>query len=131
MSSIYKEVDNRLLAISEEPQLMIFEQEIKTINSDFHNLTFKERGYSVNDTADSIIDSKINAIGFFSGAGGLDIGAQLAGVKMISSLDFDKDSVSTMKANKYFNHTKHFLKDIRDVTASDYKEIIKTIIPKN
>lgn len=89
-----------------------------------------QREYTVNDKVDSIIDSKINAIGFFSGAGGLDIGTQLAGVKVISSLDFDRDSVLTMKANAYFQHTQHFHKDIREVSAKDYSAVIKQNNPE-
>ena len=85
----------------------------------------EQRGYTVNDKAESIIESKVNAIGFFSGAGGLDIGTQLAGVKIISSLDFDKDSVKTMEANAYFAHAQHLHKDIREVNGSDYSGIIK------
>lgn len=130
MSSIYKNLDIQPITLIKEPQLLMFEQELGIIDNDFTNLNFKDRGYSVNDKVEEIIDSKINAIGFFSGAGGLDIGTQLAGVKMISSLDFDKDSVATMKSNKYFNHAKHFLKDIREVTADDYKEIIKQNNPE-
>ena len=34
-------------------------------------------------------------------AGGLDIGSQLAGVRVISSMDFDKDSVETMRSNSF------------------------------
>jgi len=88
-------------------------------------MSLEQRGYRVNDKIDKIIDSRINAIGFFSGAGGLDIGTQLAGVKVISSLDFDLDSVKTMKANDYFNHALHFHKDIKEVTANDYKQLLK------
>lgn len=86
--------------------------------------------YTVNNQTEQIRESKIQALGFFSGAGGLDIGAQLAGAKVISSLDFDRDSVETMKANKYFSHAQHFLRDIKDVTANDFKHIIKENNPE-
>lgn len=89
-----------------------------------------QRGYTVNDKVESIIESKINAIGFFSGAGGLDVGAQLAGVKIISSLDFDKDSVRTMQANAYFKHAQHVHKDIREVSANNYAAILKENNPE-
>jgi len=93
-------------------------------------MILEQRGYSVNNKIEEIIDTKINAIGFFSGAGGLDIGTQLAGAKVISSLDFDLDSVMTMKANAYFDHAHHFHKDIKDITANDYKKIIKKNNPE-
>lgn len=87
-------------------------------------------GYTVNDKVDLIINSKIQTIGFFSGAGGLDIGSQLAGAKVISSLDFDRDSIATMKANKYFAHATHFHKDIKEMNAKDYLEILKLNNPE-
>jgi len=119
------------LLLLEEPQLRLFEDEFKiSLRNDFVNITYNHRGYSVNDKVDLIIDSKIQTIGFFSGAGGLDIGSQLAGTKVISSLDFDKDSVATMKANKYFAHTKHFHKDIKEMHAKDYEKIIKANNPE-
>jgi len=86
------------------------------------NYTPKE--YTVNDKVESVIESKTQAISFFSGAGGLDIGSQLAGVKVISSLDFDFDSVATMRTNKYFSHTTHLHQDILETTAASYKKII-------
>ena len=64
----------------------------------------------------------IKAISLFSGAGGLDIGSQLAGVEVISSMDFDKDSIETIKNNNYFKKSDHFCEDIR---IFDLKNIIK------
>jgi DNA (cytosine-5)-methyltransferase 1 len=93
-------------------------------------LPVKNRGYTVNNHEQEIKESKIHSIGFFSGAGGLDIGSQLAGAKVISSLDFDSDSVKTMMENEYFNHSKHFLKDIKDVKGSDYSSILKENNPE-
>lgn len=115
----------------QDSQLSLFEDEFERFgNQDFIGIEYNQKGYSVNDKADTIIDSKIQAIGFFSGAGGLDIGAQLAGAKVISSLDFDKDSVETMKRNKYFSHTTHFHADIKDVTATTYTDVIKKNNPE-
>lgn len=89
------------------------------------------KSYNVNFNQNKIIeDSKINVISFFSGAGGLDIGAQLAGTKIISSLDFDKDSVETINANPFFKSAKHFHKDIRDVDSKMYSEILKKNNPE-
>lgn len=129
MTSLYK-LDRELLSELDEPQIAIFEQDFPKTKKKYINIACEQRGYTVNDKVEEIIDSKINAIGFFSGAGGLDIGAQLAGAKVISSLDFDKDSVATMGSNKYFAHAQHILKNIKDVTAKDYKKLIKENNPE-
>jgi DNA (cytosine-5)-methyltransferase 1 len=119
------------LMLVEEPQIRLFEDDfIIHQKKEFIGIRYNQRGYTVNDKVDEIIDSKIQTIGFFSGAGGLDIGAQLAGSKVISSLDFDRDSVATMKANKYFAHSKHFHKDIKEMFANDYTKIIKDNNPE-
>lgn len=96
----------------------------------FFPIEYTPKSYTVNNRIDSIIESKIQAIGLFSGAGGLDIGTQLAGAKIISSLDFDKDSVETMKSNNYFHHAEHFFTDIRNMKANDYSNILKTNNPE-
>lgn len=119
------------LILVEEPQIKLFREEFKiSSKKEFIGIEFNQRGYTVNDRVDLIIDSKIQAIGFFSGAGGLDIGSQLAGAKVISSLDFDRESVATMKANKYFAHSTHFHKDIKEMSANDYKKILKLNNPE-
>ncbi len=119
------------LMLVEEPQIRLFEDDfIIHQKKEFIRISYNQRGYSVNEKVAEIIDSKIQTIGFFSGAGGLDIGSQLAGSKVISSLDFDRDSVATMKANKYFAHSKHFHKDIKEMFASDYTKIIKDNNPE-
>lgn len=119
------------LLLVEEPQLRLFENDFKIYQKkEFIGIQYNHRGYTVNDKIDEILDSKIQTIGFFSGAGGLDIGSQLAGAKVISSLDFDRDSVATMKSNKYFAHSKHFHKDIKEMYASDYAKIIKDNNPE-
>jgi DNA (cytosine-5)-methyltransferase 1 len=126
----YKLPKESLLYV-QEPQLMLFEDEFKKFGKkDFIDIEFSHRGYTVNDSVDKIIDSKIQTIGFFSGAGGLDIGTQLAGSKVISSLDFDRDSVATMKSNNYFSHTAHFHKNIKEMNAKDYSSIIKQNNPE-
>lgn len=48
---------------------------------------------------------KPTAKGYFSGCGGMELGLQLAGVKLIQSLDLDKEAVDCMRNNRhYFNH---------------------------
>jgi DNA (cytosine-5)-methyltransferase 1 len=123
-------LDREIFIMDEATQASFYDNDLNTEDEKLDNTEFKPRGYSVNDKVEEIIDSKINAIGLFSGAGGLDIGVQLAGAKIISSLDFDRDSVATISANKYFSHAQHFHNDIRNVTANDYKNIIKQNNPE-
>ncbi|TXE16632.1 DNA cytosine methyltransferase [Psychroflexus gondwanensis] len=124
-------LEKEFLSLLQEPQLELFKNEFKIAEKkNFIDIKFEKRGYSVNNKVPEIIDSKIQTIGFFSGAGGLDIGAQLAGSKVISSLDFDRDSVATMKSNNYFAHTKHFHKDIKEMNSKDYSKIISENNPE-
>lgn len=124
------ELEKEFLSLVEEPQLELFESEFEKVSKSNIKIDFIEKSYKVNHTIDEIAQSKINTIGFFSGAGGLDIGSQLAGVKVISSLDFDRDSVATMRSNPYFNHTTHIHNDILQVSAVDYKKTISTNNPE-
>jgi DNA (cytosine-5)-methyltransferase 1 len=119
------------ITLVQEPEYLLFQREFnyKPVQ-EFIGIDFNQKSYTVNDKVEDIRDSKIQTIGFFSGAGGLDIGSQLAGAKVISSLDFDRDSVATMKANAYFSHSKHFHKDIKEMYAKDYSSIIKENNPE-
>ena len=65
-------------------------------------IPYEHKGYTCNDKIDLFMDSDIQAISFFSGCGGLDIGTQLAGVKVLSSLDFYEDSVNSLRKNPFF-----------------------------
>lgn len=57
--------------------------------------------------------------GYFSGAGGMEIGMMQAGVNVIQSLDIDTDSTDCMAANlKYFSHTV-LKKSITDMLVLD------------
>jgi DNA (cytosine-5)-methyltransferase 1 len=124
-------LEKEILALLEEQPRELFKNEFKIEEKkSFIDIKFEKRGYTVNDKVSKIIDSKIQTIGFFSGAGGLDIGAQLAGSKVISSLDFDRDSVATMKSNKYFAQSKHFHKDIKEMNSKDYSKIISENNPE-
>ena len=69
--------------------------------------------------------SNVHAISLFSGAGGLDLGSVLAGTKVLSSLDFDKDSINTIRQNKIFKDSENFCTDIRDFNLKKYNQIIK------
>lgn len=93
-------------------------------------LTYEDRNYNCMPYLEQALDSKIQGLSFFSGAGGLDIGAQMAGIKVLSSLDFFKDAIETLKANPFFAHTQHTLGDIRNAKASDYSQILRESNPE-
>lgn len=62
------------------------------------------------------------AKGYFSGAGGMDLGLSLAGVAMVQSLDIDKAAIDCMNANKhYFGHT-ILQTDIKDITVFEQQK---------
>lgn len=88
-------------------------------------IPYQHKGYTCNDKMDLFINSDIQAISFFSGCGGLDIGTQLAGVKVLSSLDFYEDSVNSLRKNPFFSHSEHFCENINNVNGKDYINIIK------
>lgn len=105
-----------------------FPQELVT--SKYINIPYEDKNYLCMPFYDSILDSKVQALSFFSGCGGLDIGTQLAGVKVLTSLDFEKDTISTLRANPFFSHTVHQCEDIRNVTASNYSTILRQNNPE-
>ena len=67
-------------------------------------IPYEHKGYTCNDLK---VESShgIKAVSMFSGAGGLDIGTQLAGVPVLTSLDIFEDSVRTIQQNAYFKNT--------------------------
>ena len=86
------------------------------------------KGYKINNVR---VEESTNicAISVFSGAGGLDIGAQLAGVKVLSSLDLFGDSVETLRLNKCFSETVHEKADIHDIRGDYYSSILRKAKP--
>src|SRR3989344_7453959 len=69
--------------------------------------------------------SKVVALSLFSGCGGLDVSSHLGGIPVILSLDFDKDSVETLRANDMFNGSDAYCADVKDFPISKYKEVLK------
>jgi DNA (cytosine-5)-methyltransferase 1 len=68
----------------------------------------------------SIEDMKnISFIGIdiFSGAGGISLGAERAGIQIKTAVDIDKYSLETYQFNH--KHTKVIQKDIRDIDPTD------------
>ena len=99
-------------------------------SANYLDIPLKLRGYNVNSELKELSQGGTKAISFFSGAGGLDIGAQLAGADVVSSLDFDKDSIETLKANRYFRNAEHICDDINDRSGKDYKKLLKKQNPE-
>lgn len=93
-------------------------------------LEFEDKNYNCMPYLEAALDSKIQGLSFFSGGGGLDIGAQMAGIKVLTSLDFEKNAIETLRANAFFAHTQHRVDDIRNVKASDYSKVLKDNNPE-
>ena len=93
-------------------------------------IPYTHKGYKCSNIE---VDSAtgVKAISMFSGAGGLDIGTQLAGVPVLSSLDIFEDSVKTMQQNKFFKNTVHECGNITQIEGSHYSNILKKANPGN
>lgn len=102
---------------------------IEDKNGEF-NIAYTDKNYNCLPYLEAALQSNVHGLSFFSGGGGLDIGAQMSGIKVLTSLDFEKDAVATLKANKFFDHTQHMLDDIRNVKASDFSHVIKANNPE-
>jgi DNA (cytosine-5)-methyltransferase 1 len=61
--------------------------------------------------------SELSAISLFSGAGGLDLGVERAGYRVLAALEYDADAAATLRAN--FPHTKVLDRDIRPVETAE------------
>jgi DNA (cytosine-5)-methyltransferase 1 len=102
---------------------------VKSNNGEI-KLNFTDKNFKCLPYLKKVINSKVQGLSFFSGGGGLDIGAQMAGIKVLTSLDFDKDSISTLSSNKFFAHTLHRLDDIRNVKSVEYAQVLKDNNPE-
>lgn len=91
-------------------------------------IEYEHKGYTCNDI--EMIPSGTKAISMFSGAGGLDIGTQLAGVPVISSLDIYEDSVKTIAQNAFFKNTHHECGDITQIDGTHYSSLLKQENPE-
>lgn len=91
-------------------------------------IPYTHKGYKVNNNPIDF-SSGTKAISMFSGAGGLDIGTQLAGVKVLSSMDIFEDSVVTQKMNPFFKDTFHDCADITTIDGTYYSKILKESNP--
>lgn len=92
-------------------------------------IPYEHKGYTCNDLRVEFSQG-IKAVSMFSGAGGLDIGTQLAGVPVLTSLDIFEDSVRTIQQNAFFKNTAHECGDITQIDGSHYSEILRRENPE-
>lgn len=94
-------------------------------------IPYEHKGYTCNDL---VVESSrgIKAVSMFSGAGGLDIGTQLAGVPVLTSLDIFEDSVRTIQQNAFFKikNAVHECGDITKIDGSHYSKILRRENPE-
>lgn len=57
----------------------------------------------------------VKCVSIFSGAGGLDVGAKQAGAEIVACVEFDQDSIETLKKNDPSGTTEYICDDIRNV----------------
>ena len=55
-----------------------------------YEIYYEDKNYLCKPYLETALQSKIQGLSFFSGGGGLDIGAQMAGIKVLTSLDVEK-----------------------------------------
>ena len=108
----------------------LFEDSIKSSITGSYKFKISHKSYLLGKK--KLIDDtkKIKAISFFSGAGGLDIGAHYSGVDSISCLDFDKDCMKTLELNSFYNDAQLLHEDISNIDAGKYKDILKKNNPE-
>ncbi len=92
-------------------------------------IPYAHKGYTCNGTEIESLNG-VKAVSMFSGAGGLDIGTQLAGVPVMASLDIFEDSVQTLRQNDYFKNTLHECGDITQIDGRHYSGILKKENPE-
>tara|TARA_Y100000590_G_C15685047_1_gene1001263 strand:- start:867 stop:1910 length:1044 start_codon:yes stop_codon:yes gene_type:complete len=76
-------------------------------------------------------NNSIQAVSLFSGAGGLDIGCLFNNIEVKVSIDFDNDSIETLKKNHQFSETKIIKADVKKYKPKSIEKHLngkKTII---
>ncbi|EME3529821.1 C-5 cytosine-specific family DNA methylase [Enterococcus faecium] len=72
------------------------------------------------------IKSDVVAVSLFSGAGGLDIASFMAGVPVISSTDFEKDCIETLRMNEdFFGETTIIPGDLHNLSSDIFKNVVR------
>ncbi|MFB9974724.1 DNA cytosine methyltransferase [Allobacillus sp. SKP2-8] len=67
---------------------------------------------------------EIKAISLFSGAGGFDIGCQMAGIPVVFSIDIEEDAINTLKINDIFKDTIIEQGDLFEYSSEEIKNKI-------
>jgi DNA (cytosine-5)-methyltransferase 1 len=68
---------------------------------------------------------ELAAISLFSGAGGLDLGVERAGYRVLAAVEYEADAGATLRAN--FPHTNLLERDIRTVETSELLEAAELV----
>src|SRR5262245_35381338 len=66
--------------------------------------------------------SELTAISLFSGAGGLDLGVERAGYRVLAALEYDSDAAETLRTN--FPNAEILERDIRGVGTNELLEAV-------
>ena len=84
---------------------------------------FNNNWSEVDTTKVSTKKSNINFIDLFSGAGGISLGFQKAGLNKIASFEIDKDASETIRNN--FKNSMHFQEDLTKFTNKKLEKLFK------
>lgn len=72
--------------------------------------------------------NEIVALSLFSGAGGLDVASELAGVPVVLSTDFDHDCCETLKLNSnFFKQSKVLMGDLHKIDSSQLQKRVNEV----
>ena len=85
--------------IVETQRIEFFTSLQKKEKNGMFEIPYTDRNYKCMPYLEPVLQSKIQGLSFFSGGGGLDIGAQMAGIKVLTSLDFEKEFNGCKYAN--------------------------------
>lgn len=99
-----------------------FFEEFKSIKESYINIPFEDTFYNLSDIKN---ENKFDVISFFSGAGGLDLGAKMAGGNIVYASDFEDDCIKTLKSNKIFSKTVLENIDIRNFKVKSVSALLK------
>ncbi|WP_286951987.1 MULTISPECIES: DNA cytosine methyltransferase [Brevundimonas] len=69
----------------------------------------------------------VECISLFSGAGGLDVGAVNAGVRILRAVEFDPDAAQTLRLNAH-PHTRIECEDICDLDFTEHRDSARDLI---
>jgi DNA (cytosine-5)-methyltransferase 1 len=69
------------------------------------------------------LNTPLNFIDVFSGAGGLSCGLEKAGMRCLLGIDMDKNAIETFKANHHYAET--YCGSVIDLSEKKLKELLK------